>query len=90
VGQYSGGRTVQGFLLDNGSYTTLGVPGSNNTVANGINASGQIVGAYRDAAGNAHGFLLDQGRYTTLDVPGTTETWVGGINDSGQSVGSYL
>jgi uncharacterized membrane protein len=46
-----------GFLLDNGSYTTLDPPGSTYTQANGINDSRQIVGSYVDAAGNAHGFL---------------------------------
>src|SRR5262249_15065880 len=77
-----------GFLLDNGSYTTLTTPGSTGTSANGINDSGQIVGSYDDAAGT-HGFLLDNGRYTTLDVPGATYTEALGINATGQIVGAY-
>src|SRR5437879_3297950 len=50
-------------------YTTLDVPGATLTSAFGINPSGEIVGAYRDAAFKGHGFLLDKGSYTTLDVP---------------------
>src|SRR5437870_637651 len=66
------------------SFTTLDPPGSSSTeetVAHGINASGQIVGRYRDVAGY-HGFLLDQGSYTTLDPPGTYYTETNGINAS--------
>jgi probable HAF family extracellular repeat protein len=48
---------AHGFLLDQGSYTTLDVPGSSYTFATGVNASGQIVGCYIDAAGGQHGFL---------------------------------
>ena len=65
------------------------MPGALYTYANGINASGQIVGTYYDAAKGIHGFLLDQGSYTTLDVPGSTWTQAHAINDSGQIVGSY-
>ena len=67
-------------------FTTFDVPGSppfSWTVPKGINASGQIVGAYIDAAGS-HSFLLDQASYTTLDVPGSTWTEAYGINASGQ------
>jgi uncharacterized membrane protein len=79
------------------SFTTLDVPGSSyniGTYANGINASGQIVGG-----GGTYGFLLDNGSYTTLDVPGSIHVVNGAgdliwspaqaINDSGQIVGYY-
>jgi probable HAF family extracellular repeat protein len=39
------------------TYTTLDVPGSALTQANGINDAGQIVGYYEDASGREHGFL---------------------------------
>src|SRR5690348_1876770 len=71
------GSTAQGFLLDNGSYTRLDVPGATNTFAYGINVSGQVVGSY-----DGHGFLLDNGSFTTLDVPGATQTFASGINSS--------
>src|SRR5437588_136280 len=70
-------------------YTTLDVPGSFDTLAQGINASGQIVGSYNDAAANLHGFLLDNGNYTTLDGPGSTGTEASGVNASGQIVGTF-
>src|SRR5262249_28618931 len=77
-----------GFLLDQGSYTTLDVPGATYTQAYAISASGHIVG-YSSATG---AFLLDQGSYTTLDVPGSNgsyHTYANGINASGHIVGFY-
>jgi probable HAF family extracellular repeat protein len=71
VGVYRDAVGSHGFLFENGSYTTLDVPGSTYTEAHGINASGQIVGNYSDGH-TTHGFLLDNGTYTTLDVPGST------------------
>jgi probable HAF family extracellular repeat protein len=90
VGAYYDAGGTHGFLLDQGSYTTLDVPGSSSrfTVANGINDSGQIVGYYQDAH-PGHGFLFNQASYTTLDVPGSVSTGANGINDSGQIVGYY-
>src|SRR5438874_2429500 len=87
VGTYLNPFTAYGFLLDNGSYTTLDLPRSTWNKAHEINASAQIVGAYSDAAGTDHGFLLDNGSYTTLDVPGWYGTYAKGINASGQIVG---
>ena len=85
------GVTGQAMAQPSYTFSTLEVPGSSkaSAVALGINASGQIVGSYGDAAGKYHGFLLDQGSYTTLDVPGSSATYAQGINDSGQIVGYY-
>jgi uncharacterized membrane protein len=68
------------------TYTTLNDPAATiGTFANGINATGQIVGSYLSDA--YHGFLLSGGKYTTLDDPlGTDGTFVNGINDIGQIV----
>jgi probable HAF family extracellular repeat protein len=74
------------------AFTTLDVPGSSSTrlcSANGINATGQIVGSYEDAAGR-HSFLLAQGSFTRLDAPGAASTYAYGINGSGQIVGVYF
>src|SRR5436190_23887020 len=74
------------------TYTTLDDPsaGSGGTVAQGINAAGQIVGYYLDASFKSHGFLYSGGTYTTLDDPlaryGAVAT---GINNAGQVVGLY-
>jgi uncharacterized membrane protein len=57
VGQYSGGGTTHGFLLDrHGSLTTIDIPGASSTAAAGINARGDIVGTY-SVGGTTHGFL---------------------------------
>jgi probable HAF family extracellular repeat protein len=46
-------------------FITIDYPGATFTQAVGINATGHIVGAYRDATGTQHGFLLirNQGRH---------------------------
>ena len=38
------------------TFITIDVPGATSTEASGINARGQIVGNYTDAAGTLHGF----------------------------------
>jgi len=70
-------------------FTTLDVPGAVITNAQGINAQGDVVGAYTDAAGQQHGFLWSGGRYRTIDVPDARITAARGINDSGDIVGTY-
>jgi uncharacterized membrane protein len=87
VGYYQTGPVTgpfSGFLLSQGTYTTLRVPGSISTQALGINQAGQIVGNY-----DGHGFLFSGGNYTTLDVPGSKSTNAAGISVSGQIVGNY-
>jgi hypothetical protein len=39
------------------TFTTIDVPDAVFTVAYGINAAGQIVGAYLDSNGTGHGFV---------------------------------
>ena len=79
-----------GFLLRDGVYTTVNVPGSIDTYAGGINAAGVIVGGYTDAAGDRHGYLVSRGGFRTLDVPnGTAVTRPHAINAAGDVVGGY-
>lgn len=54
---------AHGFLLNGDGLTQLDFPGAGviQTVANGINPQGYIVGVYTDAKGN-HGFLATSGR----------------------------
>src|SRR2546423_4136962 len=66
------------------------------TVANGINADGDIVGFFTDGVGKQHGFLLKGGQFTTVDVPGaivgvvgTLPTTANGISPAGEIVGNY-
>src|SRR4029453_18495504 len=71
------------------TFTTIDVPGATATSADRINARGQILGWYDDAAGVAHGFLLDDGTFITIDFPSATGTGAFGINAAGQIVGGY-
>lgn len=72
-----------------GTYETINFPGANETVAEGIDTAGDIVGWFVDSGDNTHGFLLSGGSYTQLDVTGTTQgTAAFGINDVRQIVGS--
>jgi probable HAF family extracellular repeat protein len=80
-----------GFLLKQGTFLTLDVPGSTSTQAFGLNNEGQVVGAFVDHAGKTHGFLFDDGRFFTIDDPnGIGTTTVNGINDFGNIVGFFV
>jgi uncharacterized membrane protein len=71
------------------NYTTIVVPGSTQTIANGINNAGDVVGEYN--ADRFHGFLLDiMGHLQTIDFPGAQSTVAQRINSSGAIVGAYI
>ena len=77
------------------TFTTVDAPevipmigGNFGTDARGINAAGQMVGVFVDAAGG-HGFVDTGGVFTTIDVPGASSTAAFGINDMGQIVGFF-
>jgi uncharacterized protein (TIGR03437 family) len=76
------------------SYSTFDPTGSTNTSVNGMNNAGQIVGAYRDAAGVTHNFLrsADGSTYTAVVVPGSQPgtTTTDAINNLGQIAGNYI
>ena len=46
-----------GFVLRNGAYATIDVPGGTNTGVFSVNAKGEIVGSYNDASGVTHGYV---------------------------------
>src|SRR5438105_3242732 len=91
-----------GYIFDanSGTYTTLDDPlaangfdnpfAASGTVAEGINAAGQIVGYYADSNDDYHGFLYNGGIYTTLDDPQAFDTYAFGINKNGHVVGVRL
>jgi len=81
VGAYTDTNNVShGFLLDNGTFTTLDV------FPRGINDRGQMVGSY-----GGHGFILDHGVFTTFDFPSphAVQTEGSAINNLGQITGRY-
>ena len=91
VGQYVNmalNRT-EGFVIDNGVFTPLVVPGSIQTVAWDVNPRGDIVGVYRNGAG-FHGFVDTDGGITTIDVAGATATRAFGVNARGDVVGAFV
>ncbi len=85
VGTFYNGGLSHGFSYTGGILTQIDVPGTiGSTSVNGINDSGQIVGAY----GN-QGFLYQSGVFTTINVPGALGTSLAGINNNGDIVGNY-
>ena len=88
------GGGISSFLLSRGSFTAIGVPGAlpGLTIAYGINAKVDIVGAFLNNVGSGlHGFLLSNGTYTTIDVPGVlgVATQASAIDSQGNVVGTY-
>ena len=71
-------------------FTIIDHPGAGRTEAFGINAAGDIVGAFLPSAGGLHGFLYRDGNFTTIDVPGAGGTAAFGINSAGQIVGFFI
>jgi len=69
-------------------FTTIDGPGAFFTQATGINATGQIVGAFVAPTG-FHGFLDTGGVFTLIDVPGADSTLAFRMNDAGQIVGGF-
>jgi len=73
------------------TFTPLDGPGASATNAYGINALGQIVGAYVGTDGLVHGFVREpEGTFTTIDAPGAFATSATDINEQGQIVGFYF
>lgn len=79
-----------GFVYAKGRFSNVDFPGAargEQTMANAINAAGQIVGNYLDRNYVASGFLLTKASYVSVDVPGPGATLVTGVNMAGQVVG---
>jgi uncharacterized membrane protein len=72
-------------------FTTVNVPGAQDTIPLGVNNSGVIVGQYLDKNQTYHGYILDGTRLTTLDDPNGSTTRCQNINPNGALtvVGSY-
>jgi hypothetical protein len=61
------------------NYTTLSVPGAQDTYAQGI-SGGDVVGYYTDGGGVDHGFIYNGSTYTTFSASGAAETYAYGIS----------
>lgn len=71
------------------AYREIVVPGAVFTTAFGINAGGDIVGAYRDDLGTTRGYVWRRGTVTAIAYPGAAFTEARGIAPDGQIVGTY-
>src|SRR6266446_6292223 len=90
---------THGFLLQDGVYTRIDVPGGTGTVARGISERGTIVGHYNVGA-VTHGFAYFEGFYLNpIDVPAEDfdhpasplrDTLPVRIASNGEIVGFYL
>jgi uncharacterized membrane protein len=82
----------EGFIVQNGVFSSIVPPGASSTFALGLNDSDQVVGDFQDASNVFHGFFRDSnGAISTLDVPfaGATATLAYDINNYGVIVGQY-
>src|SRR5262249_31917191 len=92
VGEFAGAETEHGYVLRNGTFTTIDFPGSLFSQAFAINVNGVIVGDYAadNGTGNGntqHGYVLASGTFTSIDFPGAAFTTARGINSQGDIVG---
>jgi len=88
-------RICIAYLLQDGRYQTIDIPGARCVLANGINDRGDIVGNWFDAAGISHGFLmpgeddLAHRRVVDITIAGFS-TVPFHINNRGEIVGDYF
>lgn len=78
------------FNFSDYTYETVDVPGALRTYLRGINNRGDVVGRYRDSAGQLHAFVRKDGIYTTIDPPGAVLAEARKLNDTGDIVGLYV
>jgi len=89
------GAATHGYLLSDGTFTTIDFPGAYFTQAFGINDAGRIVGSTAfPGIGGDSGYMLADGVFRLIVNPAATSpgdpvTVAFGINNRGQIVGYY-
>lgn len=84
------GLSLRSFTFDGASYTTFEQPNTGQSVPEGINDNGDIVGWFIHGSGRGqHGFIRRSGTYETFDFPGATHTSLSGLNNAGIIVGNF-
>ena len=78
---------MHGFVLSNGSFTTINFPGADSTSVNGIAANGRLAGTYFTT--RSYAFFWSKGAFMTLDPPGALRSQGGFLNAQGDVVGTY-
>ena len=92
AGYFVDSGAIRGWVRDrNGAYVTVDYPGSVFTNVRGVNASGDIVGLYRNITnGPTQGFRMSaDGTFEPLGYPGSPQTRALGVNARGDVVGDY-
>jgi uncharacterized membrane protein len=89
VGQFSYPAASLAFYFRGTSYHVLNIKGGVSSTCNGINASGQMVGAYEDKVNHIHGFLYNGKSVVTVDFPNSNFTEAWDINKTGVIVGDF-
>jgi len=87
VGSITSAGVTHGFLNAGGTYTDLGTLGGSNSIANGINDSGQIVGGSDNGAGQFHAFTYSSGKMSDLGTLRGDRSEAFAINNHGVIVG---
>jgi uncharacterized membrane protein len=79
-----------GFLYTGGQFQRIACPNNSNTLAQGINDDGVIVGwCSNPFPGPEQGFIYQNGSYSSVTYPGSTLTVLNGINRQGDLIGVY-
>ena len=90
VGSYNLGAVStspsHGFMWQNGVFTTIDVPGSQDTGPTKINDNGVIVGSDIDSLGVPRGFALSKGQFFNL-VPNSGGTEIHALNNFNNVLG---
>ncbi len=93
VGKFGPGPGLpnqQGFLEQDGMFTTILVPGSGGTQALAINDGGEIAGQYQLANGlGSRGFTDIGGVFSDITGPDGSTFLPVGLNNAGQLVGTF-
>jgi len=79
----------EGYLIEDGVFTSFMVPGSDGTQAWDVNPDRAIVGFY-NVGTTVRGFVKTGETYITIHYPGSTVTRAFGINARGDIVGNYV
>lgn len=86
-------QLTHAFILQDGRYTQVDVPGSTDggfgTQLNGINSLGVAVGVYTDSSGILHGLMWWGGTTFKVDYPGAPFSEIHAINNLGVFTGAY-
>ncbi|HZQ70416.1 MAG TPA: hypothetical protein VFA68_17950 [Terriglobales bacterium] len=77
------------FSAETAVFRTIDFPGAINTLVDGINNKGMIVGCYTDKNANTHGFTFVNGTILRYDHPRSSFNGAYGINDNGVIVGTF-